>query len=216
MLAGSPFPDGPSGGETSEVLLSGGRRTFQRFGDTGAYRDVPFAVIFLVQLISVVAIAIANGISVARGGTAGIDPEQHRMRSRVMLSVLMVSGVVASAIAALWLLLLRSGARVLIWAGATGGCAFALVNGVWLLTQGGAASSGAQAEAAPAAGRAEAAPEATPEGGAQGSGRGARTVAFSASSVDENCGSVPPSRRMKYCCSVSLPPLLDPETTATQ
>ena len=135
-----PFPGGSGAESTSEVLLPGRRTAWQRFGDTDTYRDVPFAVIFCLQLVSVCAIAIANGISVARSPyVISGDPAQPVTRSRQMLLVLCVAAVVASALAALWLVMLRSGARMLIWTGAGGGCVLALINGIWLLAQGGAA-----------------------------------------------------------------------------
>ena len=61
MLAsthGLPFPE-----PTSEPMLPGKRET-HRFGETDAYRDVPFAVAFVVQLVAVCVIALANGMSV--------------------------------------------------------------------------------------------------------------------------------------------------------
>lgn len=105
------------------------------------YRDVPFAFIFVLQLLSVIAIAIANGISIAADRPGVQQPSQPLTRGRQMLAVLCVASVVASGLAAFWLLLLRSGARMLIWAGAGGGCVLALVNGLWLLAQGGAAGT---------------------------------------------------------------------------
>jgi len=87
-------------------------------------------------------IAIANGVSVVRGAAApaaGEVARTHGERSHQMLAVLFVAALVAAALAAGWLLLLRSGARMLIWLGAGGGVALALANGVWLLVQGGAA-----------------------------------------------------------------------------
>lgn len=56
-----------------------------------------------------------------------------------MLAVLLVAAAVSAGLATVWLLLLRSGARALIWLGAGGGIAFAIANGVWLLVQGGVA-----------------------------------------------------------------------------
>ena len=141
MLAsthGLPFPE-----PTSEPMLPGKRET-HRFGETDAYRDVPFAVAFVVQLVAVCVIALANGMSVAHaspspGPAAGGGGAAPIERSNTMLSVLAVAAVVSAGLATAWLLLLRSGARALIWLGAGGGVAFALANGVWLLLQGGAA-----------------------------------------------------------------------------
>ena len=118
------------------MLLPGAdNRRWKRFGTSMVYRDVPFAFIFVLQLLSVIAIAIANGISIAADRPAQQQPSQPLTRGRQMLAVLCVASVVASGLAAFWLLLLRSGARMLIWAGAGGGCVLALVNGLWLLAQ---------------------------------------------------------------------------------
>ena len=61
---GAPFP-GAGTESTHEVLLPG-RRTWQRFGENGKFRDTPFAVVFCMQLLAVITIAIANGIGVTR------------------------------------------------------------------------------------------------------------------------------------------------------
>jgi hypothetical protein len=142
MLGGdAPFPDSDLHGDgtTSEPMLPG-KNTFQRFGHTGVYRDAPFAVAFVVQLLAVLAIAIANGYSVLHHG----PPEPHHKedehiaqeeRSHAMLVMLIVAAIVSACLAAVWLAALRSGARVLIWAGAGGGVVLALANGIWLLSQ---------------------------------------------------------------------------------
>jgi len=144
-----PFPDedkytSSSVAGTSEPMLgAAATNARQRFGDTQTYRDVPFAIAFVLQALGVGVIAIANGVSIVRGVHAHNDPGDperiHNERSHQMLAVLVVAAFVAAALAAGWLLLLRSGARMLIWAGAGGGVALALANGIWLLLQGGAA-----------------------------------------------------------------------------
>jgi hypothetical protein len=150
MYGGSvPFPDEaevlpglPVTGTSEPMLGVAASNAKKRFGDTEAYRDKPFAVLFLLQALGVVAIAIANGVSVVRGaaGHPAGDPERVKgERSHQMLIMLVVASFVAAVLAACWLLLLRSGARALIWLGAIGGVVLALANGLWLLLQGGAA-----------------------------------------------------------------------------
>ena len=147
MYGGSvPFPDEaevlPVTGTSEPMLGVAASNAKKRFGDTEAYRDKPFAVLFLLQALGVVAIAIANGVSVVRGaaGHPTGDPERVKgERSHQMLIMLVVASFVAAVLAACWLLLLRSGARALIWLGAIGGVVLALANGLWLLLQGGAA-----------------------------------------------------------------------------
>ena len=150
MYGGSvPFPDEaevlpglPVTGTSEPMLGDAASNAKKRFGDTEAYRDKPFAVLFLLQALGVVAIAIANGVSVVRGaaGHPAGDPERVKgERSHQMLIMLVVASFVAAVLAACWLLLLRSGARALIWLGAIGGVVLALANGLWLFLQGGAA-----------------------------------------------------------------------------
>lgn len=132
-----PFPDA---GGTSEPLVPSSKSTWQRFGDTGQYRDVPFAAAFVLQLLGVCAIAVANGYSALHGAsTPSGDPDHHGERGTRMLAVLATATVVSGVAASSWILLLRSGARALIWCGAGGGVVLALANGIWLLAQGGAA-----------------------------------------------------------------------------
>jgi hypothetical protein len=118
MLGDAPFPDassdsGHDGAGTSEPMLR--KQEWQRFGDTGVYRDTPFAVVFVVQLASVLAIAIANGIGVSSQPTAPSSDPQHLMRARQMILILGVTAVTAALLSCLWLVLLRSGARQVLW-----------------------------------------------------------------------------------------------------
>ena len=139
----APFPDTDRGdvGGTSEPLMLPSKHNWQRFGDTGHYRDMPFAVAFVLQLLVVIAIAIANGYSVLHSAPVpATDPDQQPgERSSRMLAVLVTATIVAGVLGVGWTLLLRSGARALIWCGAGGGVAVAFANGIWLLVQGGAA-----------------------------------------------------------------------------
>jgi len=142
MLGEQPFPDDDAGsgpGGTSEPMLR--KEATQRFGDTGIYRDVPFAVLFVLQLLSVVAVAIANGVGVSHdaSGQSGAAEGKHDVRARQLFLILGVTALTASLLAAFWLVLLRSGARQIIWLGATGGIALSLANGITLLVQGRAA-----------------------------------------------------------------------------
>lgn len=133
MLGSPPFPDaemGEASGSTSEPMLR--KNDWQRFGETGVYRDVPFTVLFGLQLLLVVVIALANGLSLPH---ADSSPAGAIWRSRQMMMVLAVSTLVAGLLSAAWLALLRSGARELIWVGAIGGCLLSVINGVWLLVQ---------------------------------------------------------------------------------
>lgn len=144
FAAGSePFPDEAAGRTVTveeSFLPMAAKSPWHRFGDTQAYRDFPFAVIFVLQALGVAAIAVANSISVLHSPPSSSGgPSQRNERSHEMIGVLFVTSVIAGILAVGWLLLLRSGARALIWLGAGGGVAFALANGIWLLMQGGAA-----------------------------------------------------------------------------
>lgn len=138
MLGEEPFPDesgAQEAGGTSEPMLR--KEAWQRFGDTGVYRDVPFAVLFVLQLLSVLAVAISNGIGVSGDdlGGSGDMKSVHGVRARQLLLILGVTALTASLLSGLWLVLLRSGARQIIWAGAAGGIALSLINGITLLVQ---------------------------------------------------------------------------------
>ena len=70
-MYGLPFPEAsPEHAEasTSEQLLLR-KEVAQRFGHSGAYRDLPFAVLFLLQLCMVVLIALVNGLSLSHPAT---------------------------------------------------------------------------------------------------------------------------------------------------
>ena len=72
-----PFPAqgeaGTSAAEgTSEALLQ--KSDLHRFGASGAYRDVPFAILFGTHLLGVVVIAAANGSSVWSISSGSVAP----------------------------------------------------------------------------------------------------------------------------------------------
>ena len=110
------------------------KANWQRFGETGHYRDVPAAVAFAAQLAGVLVVALFNGAQIRASPTPADDASSHQL-----LLILCVAGLCSVGLAAAWLLLLRTGARALIWAGAGAGVVLAVVNGVWLLAQGGQA-----------------------------------------------------------------------------
>ena len=110
------------------------KANWQRFGETGHYRDVPAAVAFAAQLAGVLIVALFNGAQIRASPTPADDASSHQL-----LLILCVAGLCSVGLAAAWLLLLRTGARALIWAGAGAGVVLALVNGVWLIAQGGQA-----------------------------------------------------------------------------
>ena len=76
-----PFPEvGEEGSSsTNEQLLR--KDQSQRFGKTGAYRDVPFAVLFLLQLVLVLVVAVGSRHAVARPAT---PPSSHPAPIRPM------------------------------------------------------------------------------------------------------------------------------------
>ena len=110
------------------------KANWQRFGETGHYRDVPAAVAFAAQLAGVLIVALFNGAQIRASPTPADDASSHQL-----LLILCVAGLCSVGLAAAWLLLLRTGARALIWAGAGAGVVLALVNGVWLIARGGQA-----------------------------------------------------------------------------
>ena len=66
-----PFPEAASTDTpydepaiTSEQLLR--KEVAQRFGSSGTYRDLPFAVLFLLQLCTVIVIALVNGLTLGQ------------------------------------------------------------------------------------------------------------------------------------------------------
>jgi len=99
----------------------------------------PIRRAFGLQGLSVLAIAIANGIGVSSQPTPESGTQQHSVRARQLILILGVTAITAAALSALWLLLLRSGARQIIWTGAVGGIVLSLANGIILLVQGRAA-----------------------------------------------------------------------------
>ncbi|KAL1530401.1 hypothetical protein AB1Y20_001306 [Prymnesium parvum] len=140
MLGEEPFPEEMSSdaGGTSEPMLR--KELLHRFGDSGVYRDVPFAVLFALQLLAVLVVAIANGLGVSsEPATAGLDSLRHDVRARQLILILCVTAITASVLATLWLVLLRSGAKEMIWIGACGSIALSLANGIALFVQGRAA-----------------------------------------------------------------------------
>ena len=139
-----PFPAqgeaGTSAAEgTSEALLQ--KSDLHRFGASGAYRDVPFAILFGTHLLGVVVIAAANGSSVWSISSGSVTPRSDAgARYHQMIAILAVIIVVAACASLAWLWLLRSGSRALVWLGAGGATGIALVAAIWLLAQATAAS----------------------------------------------------------------------------
>ena len=82
-------------------------------------------------LPSVSIVALFNGAQNRASPTPADDASSHQL-----LLILCVAELCGVGLAAAWLLLLRTARRALIWAGAGAGV-LALVNGVWLLAQGG-------------------------------------------------------------------------------
>ena len=135
MYEQAPFPETSlSAGTTTSEEPMLRKANWQRFGETGHYRDVPAAVAFAAQLAGVLIVALFNGAQIRASPTPADDASSHQL-----LLILCVAGLCSVGLAAAWLLLLRTGARALIWAGAGAGVVLALVNGVWLLAQGGQA-----------------------------------------------------------------------------
>ena len=151
MYSSEPFPEvgscEESSSSTNEQLLR--KDQSQRFGKTGAYRDVPFAVLFVLQLVLMVVIAVTNGMALGRVNPTpsiiAVPPSPPNLslrdleRSHDMLVMLAVSGICGGVLAASWLAMLRAGARLFMFAGAGGGCLFGLANAGFLLAQGNAA-----------------------------------------------------------------------------
>jgi len=121
---------------SSEPMLH--KLEWHRFGQSGMYRDLPFAVLFVLQLLTVATIAAVNGVESSHQKSAGAS-QSPASSSQHMVVMLSVASIVGGLWAAFWLLLLRAGARSLIWIGAGGGTLLATANGVWLLFQGDAA-----------------------------------------------------------------------------
>ena len=135
MYEQAPFPETSlSAGTTTSEEPMLRKANWQRFGETGHYRDVPAAVAFAAQLAGVLIVALFNGAQIRASPTPADDASSHQL-----LLILCVAGLCSVGLAAAWLLLLRTGARALIWAGAGAGVVLALVNGVWLIAQGGQA-----------------------------------------------------------------------------
>lgn len=107
-----------------------------------------FALLFGLQLFGVLTIAVVNGARVA-ALTAGPAPQPPpasgrsasslSMLSAEMMTILAVASVSSALLALAWLALLQTGARPIIFAGASVGTGLAFGNGVWLLATGGAA-----------------------------------------------------------------------------
>ena len=90
-----PFPDSsPSGhDQLGHELLR--KEVTQRFGTSAAFRDVPFAVLFVLQLTMVLVIALVNGLALgshAAAAAAGSPPSPPNLeRSHDMLLMLAVA-----------------------------------------------------------------------------------------------------------------------------
>eukprot|EP00304_Pavlova_gyrans_P002454 CAMPEP_0206046614 /NCGR_PEP_ID=MMETSP1466-20131121/19095_1 /ASSEMBLY_ACC=CAM_ASM_001126 /TAXON_ID=44452 /ORGANISM="Pavlova gyrans, Strain CCMP608" /LENGTH=552 /DNA_ID=CAMNT_0053421595 /DNA_START=51 /DNA_END=1707 /DNA_ORIENTATION=- len=97
---------------------------------TARYRDVPFALLFLLQLVAVAIVAIANG---KRVSSQGLLPGAGIM-SAGMLRICTVACVVSAVFATCWLALLRRHARSLIWLSAGSSVALYAATAIWLLT----------------------------------------------------------------------------------
>ena len=121
-------------------------------------------VLFLLQLCTVVVIALVNGLSLGQPATPhagspsaaalpappppaapGANPDgsgansslsDDVVRSHQLLLMLVVAALLSALLTALWLAMLRAGARVFIYAGAAGGVVMGLTNATWLLSQG--------------------------------------------------------------------------------
>jgi len=140
----------PSEAGTSSPMLR--RLEYRRFGHTGVYRDVTFALLFGLQLVCVLTIAVVNGGRVHASPAGSLPPpppplgalEPPASASRLsaeMLLILAVASGVAALLSALWLVMLQTGARSLIWSGAALATALALANAAWLFSLGGAAGT---------------------------------------------------------------------------
>ena len=111
-----------------------------------AYRDVTFALLFVLHLVGVLAIAIVNGTRVAALSSppsAPASPSKPAISlataSAETMTTLAVASTSSAVLALIWLAIIQTGARVIIFLGASAGTMLALGNAVWLLANGGAA-----------------------------------------------------------------------------
>jgi len=147
MRVGEDSAAGALEAGTSEPMLDG--QGDRRFSQTGVYRDVTFALLFGLQLVGVLTIALVNGARVAAlaDGSAPQPPPASgsssslAMLSAEMMTILAVASVSSALLALAWLVLLQTGARPIIFAGASVGTGLAFGNAVWLLASGGAAAT---------------------------------------------------------------------------
>ena len=133
MYEQAPFPETSlsAGTTTSEepMLRKANRQRFARRATTATSKGGGVGA----QPAGVLVVAL-NGAQIRASPTPADDASSHQL-----LLILCVAGLCSVGLAAAWLLLLRTGARALIWAGAGAGVVVALVNGVWLIAQGGQA-----------------------------------------------------------------------------
>lgn len=113
-----PFPEAASTDTpydepaiTSEQLLR--KEVAQRFGSSGTYRDLPFAVLFLLQLCTVIVIALVNGLTLGQSSPPAVPgapappaspPDvsgSDVARSHELLVMLMVASILSGRAAAL-------------------------------------------------------------------------------------------------------------------
>jgi len=92
------------------------------------YRDLPFALLFITQLVAVAAVAISNGKRVAGGLPAA------GMVSVDTLRIFAVACCASALFSVGWLALLRSHARSLIWVSAGSSMVLYALTALWLLT----------------------------------------------------------------------------------
>lgn len=107
------------------------------------YQDLPAAMLFLTHLAAVAAIAITYATRLAQPTQPQRPPTPGSAKhARAYLALLATSTLVAAALAAGWMLLLRSGgSRMLIYSGATSVIALGAVQAATLLFSGGGAAS---------------------------------------------------------------------------
>lgn len=92
------------------------------------FRDLPFAVVFVLQLLAVVVVAVANGRKVAT------ELPYAGVLSAATLKICAASCVSSALFAVGWLAVLRQHARALIWLSTGGSAVLYLLTSAWLLT----------------------------------------------------------------------------------